>query len=67
VEGGNTIGNCSPAPSKAIKEAEETVPFQISEKQNGPQEMVIDVTPPFSSFHYHTNKVSTLVSWLKTE
>ncbi|KAJ7925215.1 hypothetical protein B0H13DRAFT_2229697 [Mycena leptocephala] len=42
VEGGNTIGNCSPHHQKPSRKLR--------------NEMVIDVTPPFSSFHYHTNK-----------
>ncbi|KAJ7783043.1 hypothetical protein B0H16DRAFT_1658444 [Mycena metata] len=48
VEGGNMIGNCSPAPLKAMKEVED---LDVQ-----PAEVVIDVTPPFSSFHYHISR-----------
>ncbi|KAJ7188360.1 hypothetical protein C8R46DRAFT_1157429 [Mycena filopes] len=60
--GGNMIGNCSPAPLKAIKDAEELIPsLQIGEPaidvQHGESQAVaIDVTPPFSAFHYSTNR-----------
>ncbi|KAJ7703287.1 S-adenosyl-L-methionine-dependent methyltransferase [Mycena rosella] len=57
VEGGNMIGNCSPVSLKAIKGAEDQlVPsLQIGEPvlEYGPEATTIDITPPFSSFHYH--------------
>ncbi|KAF8210145.1 hypothetical protein K438DRAFT_1903773 [Mycena galopus ATCC 62051] len=58
VEGGNMIGNCSPAPSKAIMDVEDLVPpFQLGQpvlpNEGG---VVIDITPPFSTFHYHLNR-----------
>ncbi|KAJ6499386.1 hypothetical protein C8R45DRAFT_114363 [Mycena sanguinolenta] len=58
VEGGNMVGNCSPAPSKAIKEADDSIPSlqlgqPVSRNEGG---VVIDITPPFSSFHYHLNR-----------
>ncbi|KAJ7497210.1 hypothetical protein FB451DRAFT_1458187 [Mycena latifolia] len=60
VEGGNMIGNCSPAPLKAVKEVEDLfVPsLQIGEpilELKQPPATAIDITPPFSSFHYHIN------------
>ncbi|KAJ7132836.1 hypothetical protein C8R43DRAFT_1206637 [Mycena crocata] len=60
VEGGNMIGNCSPVPLKAIKPTEEVPSLQIGEpaldvESTRPQETAIDITPPYSSFHYHVN------------
>ncbi|KAF7315360.1 hypothetical protein MIND_00050600 [Mycena indigotica] len=55
VEGGNTIGNCSPVALKAIKEAENVPSLQIGEPALALQATVIDIAPPFSSFHYHVN------------
>ncbi|KAJ7680239.1 hypothetical protein DFH06DRAFT_408282 [Mycena polygramma] len=59
VEGGNMIGNCSPTPLRAIKEAGDSVPsLQIGDalQPNEPQGIAIEITPPFSSFHYHMSK-----------
>ncbi|KAJ7733754.1 hypothetical protein DFH07DRAFT_132329 [Mycena maculata] len=61
VEGGNMIGNCSPMPLKGIKATEDVVPsLQIGEpaldmQTTRPQATAIDITPPYSSFHYHVN------------
>ncbi|KAJ6609830.1 hypothetical protein B0H10DRAFT_450307 [Mycena sp. CBHHK59/15] len=61
VEGGNMIGNCSPASLNAVTMAEDLVTsLQIGEpaldlKLERPRAITIDITPPFSSFHYHIN------------
>ncbi|KAJ7072413.1 hypothetical protein C8F01DRAFT_245474 [Mycena amicta] len=58
VEGGNTIGNCSPISLRATKDAEDAVPsLQIGEPilDLQPQPTVVDIASPFSSFHYHIN------------
>ncbi|RDB16813.1 hypothetical protein Hypma_002666 [Hypsizygus marmoreus] len=63
VEGGNLIGNCSPTPSMYDAKVTETVPpLEIGEPIMDVQvavdspPMVIDITPPLSSFHYQVNK-----------
>ncbi|KAK7472614.1 hypothetical protein VKT23_000727 [Stygiomarasmius scandens] len=63
VEGGNTVGNCSPANSLGvIKETETVPPLELGETyihdddNERAGEVVINVTPPLSSFHYHINK-----------
>ncbi|KAK7057273.1 hypothetical protein R3P38DRAFT_3384712 [Favolaschia claudopus] len=55
VEGGNMIGNCSPAPANATTEGEDLVPA-LHPGQRSDRGVVIDITPPFSSFHYHLNQ-----------
>ncbi|KAJ7647411.1 hypothetical protein FB45DRAFT_893372 [Roridomyces roridus] len=61
VEGGNMIGNCSPVPLRAtVAPVEDVVPsLQIGEPamqlQRTRSQTVIDITPPYSSFHYHLN------------
>ncbi|KAF7321357.1 hypothetical protein MKEN_00655900 [Mycena kentingensis (nom. inval.)] len=58
VEGGNTIGNCSPLSLVANKSVEDIVPsLHIGEPAMEVQSAatVIDIAPPFSSFHYHIN------------
>ncbi|KIK03500.1 hypothetical protein K443DRAFT_676678 [Laccaria amethystina LaAM-08-1] len=58
VEGGNTIGNCSPVPFKIVKEAESVPPLDISDpivdvsSDMIKAENVINITAPLSSFHY---------------
>ncbi|KAF8919951.1 hypothetical protein CPB85DRAFT_734180 [Mucidula mucida] len=57
VDGGNIIGNCSPQAFTTIPNVDATVPpLLIGEPilpiQNAGKQMVIDVTPPLSSFHY---------------
>ncbi|KAG5642444.1 hypothetical protein DXG03_002791 [Asterophora parasitica] len=68
VEGGNVIGNCSPQGSPTLSQYDgkvtETVPpLEIGEPimDIGPPTVVdgavvIDITPPLSSFHYQVNK-----------
>ncbi|KAJ3925991.1 MAG: hypothetical protein NXY57DRAFT_1030425 [Lentinula lateritia] len=63
VEGGNTIGNCSPASSMNVtKEIDSTsVPplelgFPITEQQSESNAVIVNITPPLSSFHYQVNK-----------
>nr|GAT57621.1 predicted protein [Mycena chlorophos] len=57
-EAGNTIGNLSPVALKAIKSGEDSVPsleLGVASLELAPQPMVINITPPHSSFHYHTS------------
>ncbi|KAF5370776.1 hypothetical protein D9758_001842 [Tetrapyrgos nigripes] len=61
VEGGNTVGNTSPSSLTLIKETETVPPLDLGEaylkeETNKPGEVIINVTPPLSSFHYHINK-----------
>ncbi|KAI3619807.1 betaine lipid [Moniliophthora roreri] len=63
VDGGNTIGNCSPS-AVALggnRETENIPPLELSQSimdNKGDKctgAVVINVTPPLSSFHYHIN------------
>ncbi|KDR80288.1 hypothetical protein GALMADRAFT_92595 [Galerina marginata CBS 339.88] len=58
VEGGNTIGNCSPVPLKEFKETETVPPLDIGEPQMAVVKAanIINITPPLSSFHYQVKK-----------
>jgi betaine lipid synthase len=62
VEGGNMLGNCSPASFTTIKDSETIPPLEIGEPALNTQvshaDALITVTPPLSSFHYHLGKVS---------
>lgn len=66
IEGGNTIGNCSPVPYKAIKDLETVPPLEIGTPildlppnlDVDEKALIIDVRPPLSSFHYQLKKVS---------
>lgn len=66
VEGGNTIGNCSPVPFKIAKEAESVPPLDIGDpfadvsSHKIKAENVINITAPLSSFHYQVKNVSSL-------
>jgi betaine lipid synthase len=53
------IGNCSPTALRPSKGTEDLVPsLQIGEPiLRFQQATVVDITPPFSSFHYHINSV----------
>ncbi|KAG6862216.1 hypothetical protein C0995_002146 [Termitomyces sp. Mi166 len=61
VEGGNLIGNCSPTLLHDRK-TRDVLPLEIGEPALDVEEMnrsapvVIDITPPLSSFHYQVNK-----------
>ncbi|KAG2064754.1 hypothetical protein BDR04DRAFT_1234922 [Suillus decipiens] len=60
VEGGNMLGNCSPASFTTIKDSETIPPLEIGEPvlktQASHADALITVTPPLSSFHYHLGK-----------
>ncbi|KAJ4468170.1 hypothetical protein J3R30DRAFT_3305702 [Lentinula aciculospora] len=63
IEGGNTIGNCSPASSFDVVSdiGSAIVPSlelgsPITEPQVEPNAVVVNITPPLSSFHYQVNK-----------
>ncbi|KAG1745018.1 uncharacterized protein EDB91DRAFT_1271475 [Suillus paluster] len=60
VEGGNMIGNCSPASFTTIKDSEAIPPLEIGEPalktQASDADALITVTPPLSSFHYQLGK-----------
>jgi len=62
VEGGNMLGNCSPASFTTIKDSETIPPIEIGEPalktQASHADALITVKPPLSSFHYHLGKVS---------
>ena len=66
VEGGNTIGNCSPV-SLEFKNTK-TVSPQVANTSQDPEprftsddrRSVINITAPLSSFHYQIKKVSPL-------
>ena len=68
VESGNTIGNMTPRSFKAMKAAEETatVPeltigepaLDFGQDVTQEQGVIIDVSPPLSSFHYQVKNVS---------
>ena len=72
VEGGNTIGNCSPA-SLEFK----IVSPSVSNVSHDPEprlpshdgRSVINITAPLSSFHYQIKKVSSqaIVQWSSTD
>ncbi|KAK7035304.1 hypothetical protein VNI00_012071 [Paramarasmius palmivorus] len=62
VEGGNTIGNCSPGSASGLMKGTENIPpldlgeaMISNEGKEKPDAVVINVTPPLSSFHYHVN------------
>lgn len=64
IEGGNTVGNCSPNSSfKVVKDTELSLPPLdlgspiIDQREEKQANVVINITPPFSSFHYQVNKV----------
>lgn len=68
IEGGNTVGNCSPATFTTVKETEIVPPLEIGEPvlamSRGlnsdaplPVATVIDITSPLSSFHYQVKNV----------
>lgn len=69
VEGGNQIGNCSPAaPFGGVKEPAEPIPpLEIGSPAMDDEpvraDAVINITPPLSSFHYQLGKVSERSSW----
>ncbi|TFK53663.1 S-adenosyl-L-methionine-dependent methyltransferase [Heliocybe sulcata] len=66
VEGGNTIGNCSPSPrslqaGNVVKESElipsleigePAIPLSTPESEQHRLETAVNITPPLSSFHY---------------
>lgn len=63
------IGNCSPSTFVTLKETDNVVPpLEIGEpviplnkeQTSSNHDMVIDVTPPLSSFHYQLKKVGYL-------
>lgn len=64
IEGGNMIGNCSPSTFVTLKETDSAVPpleigepvIPLDKEQSSNHDMVIDVTPPLSSFHYQLKK-----------
>ncbi|KAG6917420.1 hypothetical protein DXG01_002505 [Tephrocybe rancida] len=63
VEGGNLIGNCSPTLLQQDAKVTDSVPpLEIGEPALGVQTttdraaVVVDITPPLSSFHYQVNK-----------
>ncbi|KAJ3713291.1 hypothetical protein C8R42DRAFT_698973 [Lentinula raphanica] len=65
IEGGNTVGNCSPASSyngvKGIDPTLEIPPLELGSpimKQHAEfsNAVVVNITPPLSSFHYQVNK-----------
>lgn len=60
VEGGNMLGNSSPASFTTIKDSETIPPLEIGEPvlnlQASHADALITVTPPLSSFHYHLGK-----------
>ncbi|KAJ3797189.1 hypothetical protein GGU11DRAFT_684206 [Lentinula aff. detonsa] len=64
VEGGNTVGNCSPASSfNGAKENVSTLnmsPLELGssiiEQQAESNAVIVNITPPLSSFHYQVNK-----------
>ncbi|KAG6821002.1 hypothetical protein H0H93_008631 [Arthromyces matolae] len=62
VEGGNLLGNCSPLLLQDAKPADFVPPLEIGEpvlamkEQTVSASVVVDITPPLSSFHYHVNK-----------
>ena len=74
VEGGNTIGNCSPV-SLEFKNSK-TVSPQVTNTSHDPEprfpsddrRSVINITAPLSSFHYQIKKVSPLpiTQWSST-
>ncbi|KAL0575596.1 hypothetical protein V5O48_006381 [Marasmius crinis-equi] len=62
VDGGNTVGNCSPVASfEKIRETEGIPPLSLGDAMmDKPREekagaVIVNVTPPLSSFHYHLN------------
>lgn len=63
IEGGNTVGNCSPNGSfKVVRDAELSMPplelgSPVIDQREEKQDVVINITPPLSSFHYQVNKV----------
>ncbi|KAH7928898.1 hypothetical protein BV22DRAFT_1003840 [Leucogyrophana mollusca] len=60
VDGGNVIGNCSPASLVAVKPMEHIPPLEIGEAaielQLEGAATVVNITPPLSSFHYQVGK-----------
>ncbi|KAF9071138.1 S-adenosyl-L-methionine-dependent methyltransferase [Rhodocollybia butyracea] len=76
IEGGNTVGNCSPtsSPSIHVLKEEDLMLASSSSAESGltaldlgspmiekqpeaqPSAVVVNITPPFSSFHYQVNK-----------
>ncbi|KAE9411149.1 S-adenosyl-L-methionine-dependent methyltransferase [Gymnopus androsaceus JB14] len=62
IEGGNTVGNCSPNGSfKVVRDAELSMPplelgSPVIDQREEKQDVVINITPPLSSFHYQVNK-----------
>ncbi|KAF5385883.1 hypothetical protein D9615_002476 [Tricholomella constricta] len=64
VEGGNLIGNCSPTLSQHDGKVTETISLlEIGEpimEYSAPTDdgsLIVDITPPLSSFHYQVNKL----------
>ena len=66
VEGGNTIGNCSPVPlefknTKLVSpQVDNTSPDPEPSFPSDDRRSVINITAPLSSFHYQIKRVSPL-------
>jgi betaine lipid synthase len=72
VEGGNIVGNCSPSltpltAAASATDAPEMAPLDLGSSALGekivapiPDAVIINVTPPLSSFHYQIKHVSLL-------
>lgn len=63
VEGGNLIGNCSPVLLHDGGARDSVPPLEIGEpaidieERNKSGSVVIEITPPLSTFHYQVSKV----------
>lgn len=78
IESGNTIGNMTPKSLRAMKAPEDAavVPeleigepaLRLESRQEEPEQgIVIDVSPPLSSFHYQVKNVSKPYNYKSTQ